>query len=691
MKPFYPISLVLLLILLDWQQGISQPSNDKPCSSQLIGALTNGNSLIDVTGTNVGATSNDWVNTLNVFPQSCKGNASWNHTVFYHFSLNSFIRGYKVVVTPLTSSGKFHVIETDMGISGCTASTGHYVSPTDSKETTWSCANHANEPVQVGEPCLYFIDGSGTTSYPNNVYFMVASDSPSEQGPFQIKVTPVIPTLCDNCKNGNEINMDNASNMHVDWDITNASSAISSDGSISITQITGGDAPYQSFAVDGSQSSSLSLPVTFSNLSPGNHTFSHKDANGCTISYSFLIELTQKPKPPIASSVSYCENASPFTLFASGTNIQWYSDATLSLLLSTGNSFTPFPHSTTTYFVTQTVNGLRSEATPVTLTIKPSPSIDLQSSDSVCVGTVLSAISNAIVSSYQWKLNNDLLHSATSATLKTSSIGNYTVEVVNNGCVSASTPFTISTCQPSPPIATNSFSGCFGDSVSPLQAVGQDIRWYDLPSLGTPIGYGNSFIPKLDSTKTFYVTQSVNGHESAPTPVTITIKPLPIVFLEPAGTGCLGSTLSTKTNEPVTYQWIFFDLTVPDSTNNTFKPHNEGEYSVLVKSIRSDCQNHSKYTHISPCKEVTSSDSSLFIYTGISPNDDAVNDYWIIDNIEKYPENEVKVYNQWGNLVFHQSGYTNNWNGKGVPDGTYFFLVKTPYEKPRRGYLTIIR
>lgn len=63
-----------------------------------------------------------------------------------------------------------------------------------------------------------------------------------------------------------------------------------------------------------------------------------------------------------------------------------------------------------------------------------------------------------------------------------------------------------------------------------------------------------------------------------------------------------------------------------------------------------------------------------------SPNGDGINDNWYIENINYYPENEVTVYNIYGNIVFTKKGYNNDWqgtyNGKPLPDGTYFYVVK---------------
>ena len=71
--------------------------------------------------------------------------------------------------------------------------------------------------------------------------------------------------------------------------------------------------------------------------------------------------------------------------------------------------------------------------------------------------------------------------------------------------------------------------------------------------------------------------------------------------------------------------------------------------------------------------------------TGFSPNRDGVNETFYIENLEFYPENDVKVYNRWGLRVFRGENYRNDWNGrydgKDLPDGTYFFLVEVEGEQ----------
>jgi gliding motility-associated-like protein len=85
------------------------------------------------------------------------------------------------------------------------------------------------------------------------------------------------------------------------------------------------------------------------------------------------------------------------------------------------------------------------------------------------------------------------------------------------------------------------------------------------------------------------------------------------------------------------------------------------------------------------------------IYSGFSPNDDNVNDVFVISNIELYPDNEVTIFNRFGNQVFFKRGYANDWKGiwqdRPLPDGTYFYFVelKDAENTVLTGYLQLNR
>lgn len=84
------------------------------------------------------------------------------------------------------------------------------------------------------------------------------------------------------------------------------------------------------------------------------------------------------------------------------------------------------------------------------------------------------------------------------------------------------------------------------------------------------------------------------------------------------------------------------------------------------------------------------------IVRGLSPNFDGVNDRWVIGNIERYPDNEVKIYNRWGSRVYAAKGYDNTWegnfqDGKPLPDGTYFYVVVIDGKRVIANYLELRR
>jgi gliding motility-associated-like protein len=67
----------------------------------------------------------------------------------------------------------------------------------------------------------------------------------------------------------------------------------------------------------------------------------------------------------------------------------------------------------------------------------------------------------------------------------------------------------------------------------------------------------------------------------------------------------------------------------------------------------------------------------------ITPNGDGLNDKWIIDCIENFPDNKVTIFNRWGDSVNSFKNYDNVshvWNGtttdgKPLPDGTYYYVL----------------
>jgi len=86
-------------------------------------------------------------------------------------------------------------------------------------------------------------------------------------------------------------------------------------------------------------------------------------------------------------------------------------------------------------------------------------------------------------------------------------------------------------------------------------------------------------------------------------------------------------------------------------------------------------------------------------YNVISPNGDGKNDFFVIENIEHYPNSEFDLSNRYGKSILTTIGYQNNFsgilNGRELPAGVYFWSLNL--NEPRapqqliKGYLQIMR
>lgn len=91
---------------------------------------------------------------------------------------------------------------------------------------------------------------------------------------------------------------------------------------------------------------------------------------------------------------------------------------------------------------------------------------------------------------------------------------------------------------------------------------------------------------------------------------------------------------------------------------------------------------------------------NILIPEFISPNGDDKNDVWYINNIENY-ENNVKIFNRWGSLVYSKDNYDNTWGGeyKGsypamqksntLPAGTYYYILEVKNLDTYTGFIQI--
>ncbi|MFA6277552.1 MAG: gliding motility-associated C-terminal domain-containing protein, partial [Pedobacter sp.] len=80
----------------------------------------------------------------------------------------------------------------------------------------------------------------------------------------------------------------------------------------------------------------------------------------------------------------------------------------------------------------------------------------------------------------------------------------------------------------------------------------------------------------------------------------------------------------------------------------------------------------------------------------ITPDGNGKNDYWTIKNIEYFPENNVKIFDRAGRVIYDKKGYKNDWdatyNGKPLNEDAYLYVIDLGIGQGLvRGTITIVR
>lgn len=118
------------------------------------------------------------------------------------------------------------------------------------------------------------------------------------------------------------------------------------------------------------------------------------------------------------------------------------------------------------------------------------------------------------------------------------------------------------------------------------------------------------------------------------------------------------------------------DLSCSDCLNPFTSTDNDIEYLIVVSNSFGCIDSATVQVNtIDPCIEV-------FIPTIFSPNNDGLNDTWSVIGtcIQTI---HIKVYNQWGEMIFHTNDQSQAWdgtfNGNVVPIGQYTYQVMVTY------------
>ncbi|WP_185155656.1 Ig-like domain-containing protein [Rudanella paleaurantiibacter] len=412
-----------------------------------------------------------------------------------------------------------------------------------SPATGWSFVNSSNSSqspvVRFTTPGVYTVSLTATNPAGTNTRTKVNH--------ITVTGTPPVAAFSANGNSGNQL----AIGQNTTVNFTDASTNSPTIWSWNIT-------PASGWYFSSGSSTSQNPSVSFS--TPGYYTVALTASNAYgsnTVTKSNLI-ATYPPPPVVSSYPAYCQGAPSSPLVASGTNLRWYTVASG----GTGSTVAPTPSTnsvgTTTYYVSQLVNGLESNRTRIDVTVNAIPNAPtVTSSLSFCQGATIDPLTaiGASGSSLRWYTTPTGGSGSTVApTPSTGSLGSttYYVSQVLNGCESSRSAITatISNQLPLPTVSiSGSLSFCTGTGTG-LTAIsnmsGVKYRW--MTGLITPS-------VTATTAGIFSVTGTAPSGCTASSSVTVTSFQTPSVSIatsqEPGST----TLTATSTSPNITYSW----------------------------------------------------------------------------------------------------------------------------------------
>jgi gliding motility-associated-like protein len=114
-----------------------------------------------------------------------------------------------------------------------------------------------------------------------------------------------------------------------------------------------------------------------------------------------------------------------------------------------------------------------------------------------------------------------------------------------------------------------------------------------------------------------------------------------------------------------------YNIATIDSLIPVVNPTTDTTYTLHVVS-NYGCESAEDAVFVRVYKKIT-------IPNAFSPNGDGINDVWLVDQLNTYPESETTVFDRWGVKVFDTHDYDIPWDGTKdgipLPVGTYYYKI----------------
>jgi len=168
-----------------------------------------------------------------------------------------------------------------------------------------------------------------------------------------------------------------------------------------------------------------------------------------------------------------------------------------------------------------------------------------------------------------------------------------------------------------------------------------------------------------------------------------------------SGFELISSTLESGNYDPITGNWSIPEL-LGEASTNLFVTVRVAQLGRLenTASLIGSVPNDGDISNNSATAEVTVAQSECVdvgtICNLFSPNGDGVNDTLVLVGHENFPNNQLQIFDRYGNLIYFDEGYDSTWDGTGdngnLPRGTYFYILNLGNGSDLiKGWIQIIR
>ena len=232
---------------------------------------------------------------------------------------------------------------------------------------------------------------------------------------------------------------------------------------------------------------------------------------------------------------------------------------------------------------------------------------------------------------------------------------------------------------------------CEGESVDLFANGGTMYEWTD------PNGsLSATDAPNVTATPTETTTYTVTVSDDCPLNIAefeiqVIVNQLPNAFAGIDTMAISGIDFQLNATGGTEYQWDNRDfIEGPSNVANPIINISEPTTFTVIVTDENGCSSSDEIS-------IGIDDSPIEAVTVITPNGDGVNDDLVFRGLEAFANNELTIFNRWGNVIFKKTGYQLDgvrWdgtrNGQDLPADTYYYILKFGDLKFKKS-LTIIR